>query len=134
MPPFEVYGAPLEKFKQEIVIARSTLNISEPATLPIGIGFLGWKLETESPEELALLNAALDGRPQAIWLSFGNHLGRWIQYVRDADRRAQPSHKTLIFAQVNSVGEAKSAVEEWKVDVLVAQGPLIWQRIIKPKR
>jgi len=59
---------------------------------------------------------------RAIWLSFGQDLGRWIEFVRNHDQKSGKSPKTLLFVQVNSVDEALIAVQTWKVDVLVAQG------------
>jgi len=59
---------------------------------------------------------------RAIWFSFGENLGRWIELVRNHDQRTGKSPKTLVFVQVNSVDDALFAVRTWKVDVLVAQG------------
>jgi nitronate monooxygenase len=65
---------------------------------------------------------ALENGVQAIWLSFGEDLGRWIEFVRIHDQKSGKTPRTLIFVQVNSVDEALLAVQTWKVDVLVAQG------------
>ena len=59
---------------------------------------------------------------QAVWFSFGEDLGRWIEFVRSHDEKHGKTPKTLIFIQVNSVDDALLAVQKWKVDVLVAQG------------
>jgi len=59
---------------------------------------------------------------RAIWFSFGQDLGRWIELVRNHDRKTGKSPKTLVFVQVNSADEARLAVQSWNVDVLVAQG------------
>jgi len=90
--------------------------------LPIGAGFLGWKLEEGQSPHVALLELALENGVQAIWFSFGKDLGRWIEFVRNHDRRSGKTPRTLIFVQVNSVDEALLAVQTWKADVLVAQG------------
>lgn len=112
----------LEKFRHELSVARSVLNVPSSGVLPIGIGFLGWRLEQPNSDALELLDAALEARPQAIWVAFGAKLGHWIEYVRKADEHQNQEHKTLIFAQVNTVDEALVAIDEWNVDVLVAQG------------
>jgi nitronate monooxygenase len=70
---------------------------------------------------------------QAIWLSFGENLGRWIELVRNHDQKTGKSPKTLVFVQVNSVDEALLAVQTWKVDVLVAQGRCL-QPLARPLR
>jgi nitronate monooxygenase len=100
---------------------RSTLG-RPTGPLPIGAGFLGWKLEEAGGRHIPLLELALENGVRAIWLSFGEDLGRWIELVRNHDRKTGKSPKTLVFLQVNSVDEALAAVQAWKVDVLVAQG------------
>jgi nitronate monooxygenase len=65
---------------------------------------------------------ALENGVQAIWFSFGEDLGRWIEFVRIHDQKSGKTPGTLIFVQVNSVDEALLAVQTWKADVLVAQG------------
>jgi len=111
----------VEKFRDELDIARSILNVPS-GPLPIGAGFLGWKLDEAGSEWIPLLELALENGVRAIWLSFGQDLGRWIEFVRNHDQRSGKSPNTLVFVQVNSVDEALVAVQAWKVDVLVAQG------------
>ncbi|KZT27775.1 NPD-domain-containing protein [Neolentinus lepideus HHB14362 ss-1] len=89
---------------------------------PIGVGFIAWILEKGTPSSTDLLDVALENRVKAIWLAFGNSLGKWVSYIRDYDQRRADGHKTLIFAQLSSVEEALVAVNDWKVDILVAQG------------
>ena len=142
-------------FRRELDLARSTLqgNGNSPAppsaqisnaqmgnptgshALNIGAGFLGWKLDDPSGETAALLPIALEARVKAVWLSFGNDLGKWVRYVRsyDEQRRNQDQdigngsslHKTVVCVLVNTLEEAKTALERWDVDVLVAQGALL---------
>lgn len=69
-----------------------------------------------------MLNAALDNHVQAMWLAFGVRLDEWIRYIRSYDKIHRRSNPTLIFVQVSSVEETLVAVENWKVDVIVAQG------------
>jgi hypothetical protein len=113
----------VEKFRDELDIARSMLNIPS-GPLPIGAGFLGWKLDEAGSQQVPLLELALENGVRAIWLSFGQDLGRWIEFVRNHDQKSgkSPKEKTLLFVQVNSVDDALFAVQAWKVDVLVAQG------------
>ncbi|KAI0305941.1 2-nitropropane dioxygenase [Multifurca ochricompacta] len=111
----------VDKFRDEFHIARSILN-RPSGPLPIGAGFLGWKLEEERSPHVALLELALENGVQAIWLSFGEDLGRWIDLVRNHDQKSGKTPSTLIFVQVNTVEEALIAFKNWKVDVLVAQG------------
>jgi nitronate monooxygenase len=111
----------VEKFRNEFDIVRSTLN-RPSGPLPIGAGFLGWKLEEPDSAHVDLLKLALENGVQAIWFSFGEDLGRWIEFVRIHDQQSGKTPRTLIFVQVNSVDEALLAVQTWKADVLVAQG------------
>jgi nitronate monooxygenase len=119
-PPLQVFTG-VEKFRDELDIARSMLNIPS-GPLPIGAGFLGWKLDEAGSQQIPLLELALENGLRAIWLSFGQDLGRWIEFVRNHDQKSGKSPKTLVFVQVNSVDDALNAVQAWKVDVLVAQG------------
>ena len=59
---------------------------------------------------------------EAVWFSFGNQLARWVQFVRDHDQKAGNEHKTIVFVQISSLEEALVAINNWKVDVVVAQG------------
>lgn len=98
------------------------MNTPHSSVLPIGIGFLGWRLEQPNSGAVELLDAALESKPQAMWFSFGAKLEHWIEYVRQADEHRGEGHKTLIFAQINTVDEALIAINKWNVDILVAQG------------
>ena len=118
---FHVVYTGVEKFRNEFDVVRSTLNMPT-GPLPIGAGFLGWKLEAAQSPHVALLELALENGVRAIWLSFGEDLSRWIELVRNHDQKTGKSPKTLIFIQVNSVDDALTAVQKWNVDVLVAQG------------
>lgn len=99
--------------------ARSLLQVNSHSPLPIGIGYLGWQLEKPNTPAHELLSVALDNNVQAVWLSFGAELQRWIKFIRDAESK---SGATKIFVQVTSVEEALVAVHDWKADVIVAQG------------
>lgn len=74
----------------------------------VGIGCITWML-TESAE---LLHAALDHRPAAIWLSFGDPTP-FVSEIHDAGSR--------LICQVHTVEHARNALRAG-ADVLVAQG------------
>jgi len=103
-------------------LARSVFGISSPGQLPIGVGFLGWQLQQPDSPAVELLRLSLDYRVKAIWLAFGSNLGQWVEYVRDHDQKTPSEHKTLIFVQISSLEEALVAINDWEVDVVVAQG------------
>ncbi|KAF9268982.1 NPD-domain-containing protein [Marasmius fiardii PR-910] len=110
------YKSP-EWLQSEINLARSLLPSSD--VLPLGIGYFGWeldKLESKEGSAPQSLKTALSNSVQAIWFSFGNNLGKWVNFVRNQ------SPKTLIFILANTVEESRTAIEEWKADVLVCQG------------
>lgn len=98
------------------------MNLLSQTPLPIGVGYLGWQLDKPNSPTVELLSYALENRVQAVWFSFGDDLGRWVKFVRDYDLKSGNGHKTLVFAQVSTVEEAQKAMDEWKVDFLVAQG------------
>ncbi len=54
---------------------RETLKIAPGASVPVGIGFLGWILDFTEPSADPRLTAVLDEKPAAIWLAFGVDTG-----------------------------------------------------------
>ncbi|KAJ7173849.1 2-nitropropane dioxygenase [Mycena filopes] len=121
------YGATVDDFTKQFAIARSSFqtadSVHSPATqFPIGVGYLAWQLEQPESTLVDLLPVALDHNVQAVWFAFGENLAQWIQFVRDHDKRSGNGKKTLIFVQISTVKEAVIAVNEWKVDCVVAQG------------
>lgn len=115
------YGG-AESLIDEISLARGILQLTPSDPLPIGVGYLGWQLELPTANPQAILLAALDNRVHAIWLAFGSNLKEWIQFIRNYDAEHKRVRQTTIFVQVSSVEEAIVASNEWKADVLVAQG------------
>ncbi|KAF9457191.1 2-nitropropane dioxygenase [Collybia nuda] len=112
----------IEKHRSELSIARSILKVDAQAPLPIGVGYLGWLLDDPKNKGQELLSIALENRVQAIWLSFGNDLEKWIQLIRNTESNREVKEKTKIFIVVSSVQEALVAANKWKADVIVAQG------------
>ncbi|KAG5653329.1 hypothetical protein H0H81_001069 [Sphagnurus paluster] len=109
----------LEKLRSEVESARSILQADTQSPLPIGIGYLGWQLEKPNTPAQQLLSVALDNKVQAVWLSFGAQLQRWINFIRESEEHPGA---TKIFIQVTSLEEALVAINTWKADVIVAQG------------
>ena len=109
-----------EKLKADLQTARKTLNVAEGAVLPVGVGLLGWILDMTEVSEDPRIPAVLEEKVAAVWFAFGNDLEKYIKAVREYD--AKREHKTKIFCCCNSVDEALRAVNEWKVDIVVAQG------------
>lgn len=110
------------RIQEELSVARAQLHLSETDPLPIGVGYLAWQLEKDPSSAIDVLNVALSNKVRAIWFAFGNDIGRWIEHVRSYDESSGRNQKTLIFVQIASVDEALTATQDWKVDVLVAQG------------
>lgn len=106
----------------ELSLAREILQLTPSDPLPIGVGYLGWQLEQPTANPQVVLSVALDNHVHAIWLAFGNDLERWIDFIRNYNADHKCVRQTTIFVQVSSVEEALVAANEWKVDVLVAQG------------
>ncbi|KAG2150218.1 2-nitropropane dioxygenase [Suillus bovinus] len=109
------------RIQEELSLARAQLLLSPTDPLPIGVGYLAWQLDKD-PCGVGLLDISLSNKVKAIWLAFGNNIGRWIEHVRSYDASSGRDQKTLIFVQVSSAKEALIAIQDWKVDVLVAQG------------
>ncbi|KAF8587916.1 2-nitropropane dioxygenase [Ramaria rubella] len=108
-------------FAHELEVARTILGSSPGTSLAIGAGFLGWTLD-QGGSQVDMLRIALEYQVQCIWLSFGDNLGKWVEYIHQYDKNRTVPHKTLIWILVNSVAEAEQATKEWKVDILVVQG------------
>jgi len=105
---------------EEIRTARTLLDIRSQDPVPIGVGLLGWILDTTETSEDPRIPSVLAERPSAIWFAFGTDLGRYVAKVRAYD--AERDHKTIIFVIINNVEEALRAATDWGVDVLVVQG------------
>ncbi|GAC1595494.1 MAG: nitronate monooxygenase [Candidatus Velthaea sp.] len=83
-------------------------QLDEADETPIGVGFITWSLAVH-PE---LLDVALNRRPTAIMLSFGD----FAPFVDKIKRSS-----ALIIAQVQTLEQAKNAIAKG-ADILVAQG------------
>ncbi|KAG6812825.1 hypothetical protein H0H92_016094 [Tricholoma furcatifolium] len=118
---FIAYGyQSLQQLRSEVDTARELLKADLQSTLPIGIGYLGWRLERLAKSDAhSLLSIALENNVQAVWLSFGAQLQSWIRFIRDSEPKPGA---TKIVVQINSLQEALIAANDWKVDVIVAQG------------
>lgn len=113
---------PAEKVKDELAYATEALHsagrVRPGGKIPVGIAFFGWKLDQSEKAAAEVLDLALAAKVQAIWLSFGDNLRRWVDYVRNRDRSTP---RTLIFILANTVEEGLAA-KELGADVIVAQG------------
>nr|VWO94925.1 Inosine-5'-monophosphate dehydrogenase (IMP dehydrogenase) (IMPD) (IMPDH) (EC [Ganoderma boninense] len=114
-----------ESLKEDFAFIRASFpDLESNKPLPIGYGFIGWLLDKSEDAGKQLIDSVIENGVQAIWLAFGNDVRRWVEYVRvsPANTQAHSDHRPLIFVQVTSVAEALEAANEWKVDVIVAQG------------
>lgn len=115
----------IETFQQELKTARILLQVDSENTLPIGVGFLAWQLDKRQYNALECLHITLENNVKAIWLSYGEDLGKWINYVREHDPRAGTENAVKIFVQISMVEHALMAINDWKVDVIVVQGSIV---------
>jgi nitronate monooxygenase len=113
-----------ENLKAEMRSIRDSLKLPADGPIPIGIGFLGWVLDKTEVSDDPRIPRVLEQMPMAIWFAFGENMGKYVAQVRAFD--AKRTHKTIVFVLVNTLAEAEVAVNEWKVDVLVAQGVFFW--------
>ncbi|RKP08699.1 2-nitropropane dioxygenase [Thamnocephalis sphaerospora] len=115
---------------QELQQAEAALTRTANGRLPVGIGFITWHLlaapaasgEASVSAWQHILAVALDYRPAALWLSFGD-AQPVIAWLRERERAlaSSPSDRCPVFVQVSSVAEAREAVA-WGADVIAAQG------------
>lgn len=85
---------------------RRKLDIAPDQPVPIGVGFTGWILDMTESSPDPRLEAILEEKPVALWLAFGVDLGKYVAQIRAHD----------------AVEDALRAANEWKVDIIVAQG------------
>ncbi|KAH9852097.1 NPD-domain-containing protein [Lenzites betulinus] len=111
-----------ESLREDIAYARARFPDLGDKPLPIGFGFIGWLLDKDEEQSKQLIDTALENNVQALWLAFGVDLHRWVHYIRTSPANAPASHTPLIFVQATSLTEALAAANDWKVDVLIAQG------------
>ncbi|KAI0349637.1 NPD-domain-containing protein [Trametes cingulata] len=108
--------------RQDLALTRESFPDLGDKPLPIGVGFIGWLLDANEEQSRQLIDVALENNVQAIWLAFGVDLYRWLHYIRTSPANSRSAHKPLIFIQATSLQEALVAVNDWKVDVIIAQG------------
>ncbi|KAJ7623401.1 2-nitropropane dioxygenase [Roridomyces roridus] len=98
---------------------RGQISIARAASQHLGVGFLAWHLEDAQSTLLELLSIALKENVQAVWFAAGRPevLERCVEFVH-----THGNTKTVVFVQVNTVQQAIVAANQWKVDVIVAQG------------
>ncbi|TDL17529.1 NPD-domain-containing protein [Rickenella mellea] len=120
MYPAGVEG--VEVLKSKLDKARGILGSSAIDPLRIGVGFLGWQLDQKGAKLPDFLAGVLEERVKAVWFSFGTDLKKWVDFVREYDGRRSVAHKTLVFVLINTAEQARVAINEWKADVVVAQG------------
>lgn len=110
-----------EKIRATFKTVREKLNVPKGKSVPFGVGVIGWILDMTEPSDDPRIPTILEEMPEAIWFAFGD-LGKYIKKVHEYD--AKREHKTKIFVIVNSAEDALKAANEWKVDVVVAQGTI----------
>lgn len=109
-----------EQIRKTLSTIRTRLGTPAGSAIPVGFGLIGWVLDKTEASEDPRIPAVLDAQPAAIYFAFGDDLGPYVARVRAYE--AEREHKTLVFVCVNTVQEALRAANEWKADVLVAQG------------
>jgi len=111
----------VDQVKKYVQIVREELGTPIGQPVQLGIGFLGWILDHTEVSDSPRIPAFLEELPTAIWFAFGNDLGKYVRAVREYE--SDREHKTKVFVMVHSVEQAVVAANDWKVDVLVVQGP-----------
>ncbi|KAJ7366027.1 2-nitropropane dioxygenase [Mycena albidolilacea] len=106
----------VENLKKEVQTFKDVVKLSPATQMPVGIGFLVWYLDAGHKE---LLVAALDLKVKAVFFAFGDHMDRWINFVKDYDQANGCC--TIIFVVVHSGAQA-AAPAALRADVVVAQG------------
>lgn len=109
-----------ETIRQTLGRVRTALGVPAGKVLPVGLGLIGWVLDQTEVSEDPRIPAVLDERPKVIYFAFGDDLGRHVRAVRAHEKDS--AHRTLVGVCVNTPEDAVRAANEWKVDIIVAQG------------
>ncbi|KZO92881.1 inosine monophosphate dehydrogenase [Calocera viscosa TUFC12733] len=113
----------LPEFKTDLLRAREQLSTPPNEPVHLGLGALAWMLEPEHSPVRDMLEHGLREAPgvRAVWLSFGEDLGKWVRWVRGLDGERGDGRKTLLFIQVGTLEQALEA-QQIGADVVVLQG------------
>ncbi|WFD44398.1 nitronate monooxygenase [Malassezia psittaci] len=106
------------KLQSEIQLARSILH-TRTDILPIGIGFLAWRLDKiDQAHAEALVQTALDAKPSAVWFSYGPEktIEKWCKYAKQA------SDPPSVFVTASTIHAVHEAWQSPFVDAIVLQG------------
>lgn len=109
---------PAPKLADMIDQARAGLNPEQQAL--VGMGLVGWVLDRFNTGNDPRLKTVLDRKVSGIWLAFGNDLGKYVTQIREHSKAS--GHNTKVLVNVNTLDELKTALNEWKVDVVIVQG------------
>ncbi|WFD19180.1 GDP-mannose transporter into the lumen of the Golgi [Malassezia caprae] len=124
------------KLATEWTIVRKRLGSAPPRKrLPAGIGLLAWNLTKKhgsydpsasaTSPTIGLIDEALRAHPSAIMIAFGSpqEMTAWCHYIRERDHQVSGCDSPVtLLVMVNSVDEARAAVQDMGADVLVVQG------------
>ncbi|KAJ8094954.1 hypothetical protein PM082_010170 [Marasmius tenuissimus] len=70
-----------QDIKGDFNIVRRTLNLKDDDPVPVGVGFIGWILDTTEASDDPRLHAILEGKPAAIWFAFGVDLAKYVEQL-----------------------------------------------------
>ena len=104
----------------EINAARAVVGEND-GRLPIGIGFLAWRLDDlPRADAEALVHTALGARPTALWFSYGapGSIERWCAYAKQAAQPAPPS----MFVTASTLEAFHQLQQHNCIDAIVVQG------------
>lgn len=124
------------KLATEWNVVKDRLSSTEPRKrLPVGIGLLAWNLTKKhgscdpatsmSSPAVDLIDETLRARPIAIMMAFGSsqEMTTWCRFLRERDQQVSGCDDPVtLLVMVNSVEEARAAVQDMAADVLVVQG------------
>lgn len=105
----------------EIQAARAAGGGGDDGRLPVGIGFLAWRLEKlPRADAEALVDTALDAHPAALWFSYGppGSAEAWCAYVRKKAANPAPA----LFVTASTLEDVHAANASKLVDAIVVQG------------
>jgi nitronate monooxygenase len=112
------------KTKEELASAietiRDELKLPVGSPLPFGIGYIVCMLDAGKGPEDERLSVGLSYKPAAVLMAFSDHMAGYIPKIRELNKKN--NHETKIIVTVNSLQEARTAVYDWKVDVINIQG------------
>ncbi|EGG07472.1 uncharacterized protein MELLADRAFT_85736 [Melampsora larici-populina 98AG31] len=114
----------LEALVKNINHVKKEMGTSENETIPIGVGFLGWRLDLEPEDEVSRCFEAVVKNVKCVWISFGTDLIKWIQLIRKIQKNDRLCKLAVMVTSLNEAENLLKSIlsDHLEIDILIGQG------------